>query len=159
MSFFETPALKPNTAELKPETSELKLGTSELKPRCYTATGHKRRKKASITVMRQQQKRQKKMQNKPKMKPRWGQTWAQGGAKMPPKGLLEASGGHLGAEMAPAPPAPTPGTRFWKPCWHPLEGPKLAKNYQEAQNKSQNPFFDSQGAKKHAFGPLPRKSP
>ena len=54
---METPELKPNTAELKPETSELKLGTSELKPRCYTATGHNRRKKASITVLRKKQRR------------------------------------------------------------------------------------------------------
>ena len=54
---METPELKPNTAELKPETSELKLGTSELKPRCSTATGRKRRKKASITVLSKKKRR------------------------------------------------------------------------------------------------------
>ena len=54
---METPELKPNTAELKPETSELKLGTSELKPRCHTATGHKRRQKASITALREKKRR------------------------------------------------------------------------------------------------------
>ena len=54
---METPELKPNTAKLKPETSEPNLGAAELKPRCYTATDHKRRKKASITVLRKKQRR------------------------------------------------------------------------------------------------------